>query len=222
MKVWVSARQAPATDGFLHAHGQLAGDCAVLERAAEATLWVVDGVDGKPDASLRTLYEQATPRPAVAYLGRWMSDLPHPAWAFFKAPLTDPKLISLWLHSANVQPGSRADAGLGTEPWRWQPMRLSAWPNLARFRRDLHVITACAQLLRAPTLYSDLIARGAQRDAIDALLADAWAAGLLQLLPVPAAAGVAAAPATAKPAESPTENARRGLVSRLLARFSLR
>lgn len=138
----------------------------------EASLWIIDGTAVGPDADLPMQYARLLHRPRVACLAATPNAvLPHPDWTLFTPPVDDGE-VNRWLGLAPA----------AVQPWRAGQLRLQQWPNLARYGaygRDGRLITACMKLLRAPTDYQTLLDDGVTAVALDTLLADAWAGGLL-------------------------------------------
>lgn len=237
MKIWASSPSSADTLAFAQAVTALAIAIEWVDRAEAARVWIVDGA--APAPASRAQYESLQPAPAVAYLGQLMRDLPHPGWAFFKVPVK-PQLVAHWLHLHRLVDGVPpvavpAPPAAGRELWRLSPVQLARWPNLARYGRDLYLIAACSQLLKEPTTYAALLATGAAPASLDALLADAWADGILRVAaqeavrppaavpsaPMPLASPPASRPADLSPA-APGEADRWGLFKRLLSRFTRR
>ncbi len=237
MRVWASAPDSVDTAAFVDALSPHALALEGVKHAADARIWIVDGA--APTTLARVQYLAVQPVPAVAYLGERMDALPHPGWALFKTPVK-PLLVAHWLllHGlVNRAPASPAPtvpaparAPRGRELWRLSPVQLSRWPQLGRYGHDLYLIAACAQLLKAPTPYAELLAGGAAPARLDALLAEAWADGILRVVSVSAVRPPSAAPtgpapraaaAPSRPAEltasAPRDAEHGGLVKGLLS-----
>lgn len=172
MKVWVSSLRWQAVRVLARQIQVADVDFAWALAPDEASVWIIDGTAVDAGADLSTHYVRLLHRPRVAYLvATPTATPPHPDWTLFTPPVDDGE-VERWLGLACA----------AEQPWRNGLLRLRQWPNLARYGvhgRDGRLIAACMQLLAAPIGYQTLLADGVTAAALDTLLADAWASGLL-------------------------------------------
>lgn len=222
--VWTPSRDSAGTRAFMATLRLHSTDWHWTERAEQARWWIIDAAAEADLPALLTHYGQLADKPRVAFLAAQLSQLPHPAWTFFKPPVQS-GLIFNWVRPhvgvapAAVAPAPRSAAG-PERPWRQGLLRLRRWPNVSRYGNALELTVACSRLLAAPATYEQVLQWQVPAALLDELLADAHAQGLLQIEP-PSATGPVPAPAIASiPPDTPAERSRWDLVKRLLGRFA--
>lgn len=220
--VWTPSRDSAGARAFMATLRLHSTDWHWIERAEQARWWVIDAAAGVDLPALLAHYGQLADKPRVAFLTGQLSQLPHPAWTFFKPPVQS-GLIFNWVRphvsAAPTAAAPTAPPAAGLEhPWRQGLLRLGKWPNVSRYGNALELTVACSRLLAAPATYEQVLQWQVPAALLDELLADAHAQGLLQIEP---ATGPGPAPANASiPPDTPAERSRWDLVKRLLGRFS--
>jgi hypothetical protein len=148
-----------------------------VEHADDAQWIVVEARRGVSRDWTRRV--QSGTQVGIALAPRW-SDVPDPAWRYLPLPL-HPSSAIRWIETQLSFPSDRAsDSATAPARWEGQQLKLSSWPNLARYgEASMSLTIACGQMLRGPIRYENL--RVPERDlpALQQLLHDAFAQGRL-------------------------------------------
>ena len=217
--VWTPTRESPGVRAFMATMRLHSTNWQWTEQADQARWWVIDASAGIDLTELLKHHDRMAEKPSVAFLANQLSQLPRPAWTFFKPPV-QAGLIFNWIRphvttsSAPTQPGPAHDR----QPWRHGLLRLRRWPNVSRYGNTLELTVACSRLLAAPASYEEVLGWNVPPAVLDPLLADAHRQGLLQH--EPGAAPATTATRDAPIAETAAERSRWDLIKRLLGKFS--
>jgi len=181
-----------------------------VEHAEEAQWIVVEATRGISADWTRRV--QSGAQVGIALAPRW-SDVPDPAWRYLPLPL-HPSTAIRWIETQLSFPSDRvSDAGPAPVRWEGQQLKLSSWPNLARYgEASMSLTIACGQMLRGPVRFESLRVPERDRPALNQLLQDAFAQGRLITL----AGGSSGKAATVEPAGT-----RWNLLQRIARRMGL-
>jgi hypothetical protein len=229
--LWSPTRQTIPTRVFmstLHLHSPA---WSWVDTPETAPWWVIDATRVTDIQSLVQQYEQLRHKPKVAFLALHIGQLPHADWQFFKPPLESGKVFNWIGHTprqaerpmaVSARPATSATT---SAPWRQGLLRLTRWPNVARYHTAagaLELTGACSRLLATPATYAQVLEWGAPAELLDRMLQDALENGLLTISVVESAAARQSS-GRATPAVAPADASRWDLVKRLLVKkFSFR
>lgn len=245
--VFAPARESASTLAFMATLRLHSSAWQWVESPQQARWWVIDAAACADLPALVALYDRLEPVPRVAFLAAQLSELPRPAWTFFKPPVKS-GLIFNWVRpraSAQVAIAQAAASSAAAMPWRHGLLHLRRWPNISRYGNTLELTVACSRLLAAPADYEQVLQWSVPAPLLDQLLADAHREGLLHIAapPAPAVAREQAQAVAARPPPAPgvaatatatvaaqaaaatapeAERSRWDLVKRLLGKFAFK
>lgn len=186
--VWTPTRESASTLAFMATLRLHSSSWHWVDLPGQARWWIVDAAACADLPALLDRYDELDEKPSVAFLCGQMSELPRPAWTFFKPPVKS-GLIFSWIRP-QVGPTTQApaaalllDAEAAPAPWHQGLLRLRRWPNIGRYGNTLELTVACSRLLTAPVAYREVLQWSVPAPLLDRLLADAHREGLLQIIP---------------------------------------
>lgn len=171
-----------------------------VENMQDAKWWVIQIASPEQEQDIINLYKKQVDRPIVVIIKESGDSEFHKSWSVLRMPFNFVTFFQ-WVDdviSRGIQAGkanqvddflashvSKTNEQATFKPWLNEPFRLTAWPNVERYGRDMKLVLYCSKMLRGYCKYNDLIKIGIDPEVLQRILNDAAENNILHIKKVP-------------------------------------